>query len=136
MNVPLSAKPALQIAGADDVKQSVLQAMEPAILRMARLDAIEFMDGEFAKGTARTSLHGLEIGLPLENILDFDAERARLDKEIAACETEMKKLSGKLSNQGFLAKAPQAVIDENKRRFSEEQERSEGLKAARKRLEL
>ena len=136
MNVPLSAKPALQIAGADDVKQSVIQAMEPAILRMARLDAIEFMDGEFAKGTARTSLHGLEIGLPLENILDFDAERARLDKEIAACETEMKKLSGKLSNQGFLAKAPQAVIDENKRRFSEEQERSEGLKAARKRLEL
>ena len=136
MNVPLSAKPALQIAGADDVKQSVLQAMEPAILRMARLDAIEFMDGEFAKGTARTSLHGLEIGLPLENILDFDAERARLDKEIAACETEMKKLSGKLSNQGFLAKAPQAVIDENKRRFSEEEERSEGLKAARKRLEL
>ena len=63
---------------------------------MARLDAIEFMDGEFAKGTARTGLHGLEIGLPLENILDFDAERARLDKEIAACETEMKKPSGKI----------------------------------------
>jgi len=136
MNVPLSAKPALQIAGADTAKQAVLQAMEPAILRMARLEAIDFMGGDFAKGTARTSLHGLEIGLPLENILDFDAERARLDKDIASCEAEMKKLSAKLSNQGFIAKAPQAVIDENKRRFSEEQERSEGLKAARKRLDV
>jgi len=136
MNVPLSAKPALQIAGADLAKQAVLQAMEPAILRMARLDSLEFMDGKFAKGTARTSLHGLEIGLPLENILDFNEERARLDKEIAACEVEIKKLSGKLSNQGFLAKAPEAVIEENKRRLAEEQQRSDGLKAARNRLDL
>ena len=136
MNVPLSAKPTLQIAGSDADKRTVLSSMAPAIMRMARLDSLEFMDGIFAKGTARTSLHGLEIGLPLDTILDFNEERARLDKEIAACEAEMKKLSAKLSNQGFLAKAPESVIEENKRRFAEEQQRSDGLTAARNRLDL
>ena len=44
-------------------------------------------------------------------------------------------MRGKLSNEGFLAKAPNAVIDENKRRLSEEETKLKGLKAALGRLD-
>jgi len=139
MNVPLSAKPPLLIAGITAEKKAVLEAMQPALLRMARLSEITFTSAsadEFEKGTARTNLHSLDLGLALAGILDFDAEKARLDKEIKACEGEIKKLSAKLSNEGFLSKAPEQVVAENKRRLSEEEERINGLQSARSRLDV
>ncbi len=136
MNVPLNAKPVLEIKGADSHQKQLIQQMKSAVLRLARVEAVGFdsQDG-FDKGTARTSLAGLDIGLPLAGILDFEAERARLNKEIKACEAEAGKLNGKLSNQGFLAKAPEAVVDENKRRLQEEETRLAGLQAALSRLD-
>ena len=136
MNVPLNAKPVLEIKGADSHQKQLIQQMKSAVLRLARVEAVGFdsQDG-FDKGTARTSLAGLDIGLPLAGILDFEAERARLNKEIKACEAEAGKLNGKLSNQGFLAKAPEAVVEENKRRLREEETRLAGLQAALSRLD-
>ena len=95
----------------------------------------EFNEGGFAKGSARTSLAGMEIGLPLADILDFESERARLIKEMKVCDTEAVKLRGKLSNKGFLEKAPPTVIYENKRRLSEEEIKIKGLEAALGRLD-
>jgi len=135
MNVPLSAKPALEIRGASDSHQSVIMQMEAAILRMARVEAIRFIDGDFAKGTALTSISGMDVGLPLTGILDFDAERTRLKKDIANGEAEAAKLSAKLNNAGFVAKAPEAVVVENRRRLEDEQTRIDALKAALMRLD-
>ena len=109
--------------------------MAPAILRLARVGALSFTDAAFEKGTAQASVQGLDVGLPLAGILDFDAERARLNKEITAGEKEAAKISGKLNNQGFLAKAPEAVIEENRRRLAEEEGRITALKAALARLD-
>ena len=72
--------------------------------------------------------------MPLAGILDFDAERARLNKEIKAAEGEIKKLDGKLNNQGFLAKAPEDVVEENRRRLDAEIETRDRLTLALKRL--
>ena len=135
MNVPLSAKPQLEVTGATQAQRQVLSSMTPALLRMARLEDVVFHDNEFVKGTARTSVQGMDVGLPLAGILDFDAERARLNKEIKAGEAEMAKINGKLSNSAFLAKAPEAVVDENRRRFAEEEGRVTALKAALSRLD-
>jgi len=136
MNVPLNAKPILEIKGAAPQHTALIGQMQTAVLRLARLAAVNFdTAGGFAKGSARTSLAGMEIGLPLADILDFESERARLTKEMKACDTEAVKLRGKLSNEGFLAKAPTAVIDENKRRLSEEETKLTGLKAALRRLD-
>ena len=136
MNVPLSAKPILEIKGATSQQVALISQMQTAVLRLARVKAVNFdVTGSFAKGTARTSIAGMDIGLPLADVLDFEAERARLTKEIKASETEVGKLRGKLSNEGFLAKAPSAVINDNKRRLSEEETRLKGLKAAFGRLD-
>ena len=135
MNVPLSAKPDLAVRGTNEAQRQVLSDMAPAILRLARVGALSFTDAAFEKGTAQASVQGLDVGLPLTGILDFEAERARLNKEITAGEKEAAKISGKLNNQGFLAKAPEAVIEENRRRLAEEEGRITALKAALARLD-
>jgi len=134
MNVPLKALPILQIAEADARIQTVITAMQPSVCRLARLSDIVFSDSDFEKGTARSSLHGFEIGLPLAGILDFAAEKARLEKEIKASEAEASKLAAKLGNEGFLAKAPPAVVAENKRRLEQENTRIDTLGSALKRV--
>ena len=136
MNVPLNAKPVLEIKSAQAEQKQLIEQMSTAVLRLARVEVVSFdSEGGFAKGTARTSLAGMDIGLPLAGILDFEAERARLNKEIKGCEAEAGKLRGKLSNEGFLAKAPEAVVEENRRRLTEEESRLSGLQAALNRLD-
>ena len=136
MNVPLNAKPVLEIKSAQPEQRYLIEQMRTAVLRLARVEAVSFdSEGGFVKGTARTSLAGMDVGLPLAGILDFEAERARLNKEIKACEAEAGKLRGKLSNEGFLAKAPEAVVEENRRRLHDEETRLSGLQAALNRLD-
>ena len=135
MNVPLSAKPILLIRGVSDEQRGIIDAMTLSLLRLARLGGVSYHDGDFEKGTARTSLQGMDMGLPLTGILDFEAERTRLKKEIAACEAEAGKIRGKLNNPNFVERAPEAVVAENNRRLEEEQSRLDGLKAALIRLD-
>ena len=133
MNVPLSAKPVLHLRGTSDLQQRAINNQQAALLRLARLDGIAPVDS-FAKGSARGSVDGMEIGLPLADILDLTAEAARLNKEIGGVTAEIEKISRKLNNPGFIAKAPEDVVDENRRRLDEENTRLDGLTAALKRL--
>ncbi|SHJ61420.1 valyl-tRNA synthetase [Geosporobacter subterraneus DSM 17957] len=57
---------------------------------------------------------GVEIFLPLDDLVDFDKEIERLEKERVKLEGELKRVTGKLSNEGFLAKAPASLIEEEK----------------------
>ena len=133
MNVPLSAKPVLHVRAPSAAQQRAIDSQMPALLRLARIEGIAVVE-RFDKGSARSSVDGLEIGLPLAGILDFEAEAARLNKEIGAVSAEVKKISAKLNNPGFLAKAPEAVVTENRRRLDEEQTRMVALEAALNRL--
>ena len=133
MNVPLSAKPTLHLRGITDLQQRAIDNQQAALLRLARLDGIAPVDS-FAKGSARGSVDGMEIGLPLADILDLTAEAARLNKEIGGVTAEIEKISRKLDNPGFIAKAPEDVVAENRRRLDEENTRLNGLTAALKRL--
>ena len=72
--------------------------------------------------------------MPLAGIIDIAAEKARLEKEIAKQEGEIRKISGKLSNEGFLAKAPAEVIEENRARLAEEEAKQQKLAQALARL--
>jgi valyl-tRNA synthetase len=133
MNVPLSAKPVLNIRGCTELQQRAIDNQQAALLRLARLDGITIVDS-FVNGSARGSVDGMEIGLPLADILDLTAEAARLNKEIASVIGEIEKIAKKLDNPGFIAKAPEDVVAENRRRLDEENTRLNGLTAALKRL--
>jgi valyl-tRNA synthetase len=82
----------------------------------------------------QTVLGEAVLALPLADVIDVDAEKARLQKDIGKVDIEIKKISGKLNNQGFLDKAPEAVIAENQKRLDEEQARRDKLADALARL--
>ena len=133
MNVPLSAKPVLQMRGLSDLQARSIDINKAALLRLARLDAFETVDS-FGNGTARGSVDGVDIGLPLADILDLDAERVRLEKAITGVDDEISKIARKLDNPGFVAKAPAEVVEENRRRLDEENTRRVAIEAALARL--
>ena len=134
MNVPLSAKPVLNVRGMTDLHQRAIDNQQAALLRLARLKGIITVD-KFSKSNARGSVDGLEIGLPLADILDVFAEGFRLKKEIGGTLAEIEKITKKLDNPSFTAKAPTKVVDENRRRLEEENTRLNGLNAALERLQ-
>ncbi|GIO27689.1 valine--tRNA ligase [Ornithinibacillus bavariensis] len=72
---------------------------------------------------------GAEIFLPLEGLIDFDKEIARLEKELDKWNKEVERVQKKLQNQGFISKAPQAVIDEEKKKEQDYLEKQAAVKA-------
>ena len=101
--------------------------------RLARLADISEADA-VPEGAVQAVLGEATLALPLADVIDVDAEKARLTKDIGKAEGEIKKISGKLGNQGFLDKAPEAVIEENKVRLAEEEARRDKLQSALARL--
>ena len=97
MNVPLSAKPVLQVRGMNAAQAAVLDSQNAALTRLARVSGVTVVE-QFAKGTARGNVDGADVGLPLSDILDLGAEAVRLKKDIGGVEAEIKKISGKLEN--------------------------------------
>ena len=63
--------------------------------------------------------HGVEVVVPLKGLIDFEKEIARLNKELQAIDKELKRIQGKLNNQGFLAKAPQEVVEKERAKKEE-----------------
>lgn len=75
---------------------------------------------------------GVEVYLPLNGLIDVEMENARLNKELKNLEKEMKRVSGKLNNKNFLAKAPEAVIAKEK---AKEEEFTAKIQSINERLE-
>lgn len=133
-NVPAGAKIPALIESAAGSTRARLQRHGDLANRLARLDGIEETSDPAPKGSVQAIVDEATIILPLDDIIDKDAERARLTKDITKCEKEVSGLERKLSNEGFLSKAPEAVVEENRRRLVEEQDKCAKLKAALDRL--
>jgi valyl-tRNA synthetase len=74
---------------------------------------------EAPKGTPAAVTAVGEVYMPLEGLIDVEAERARLGKEIAAIQIEVKKCEGKLGNASFVDRAPPEVVEQEKARLEE-----------------
>ena len=133
MNVPAGAQVPLIVVGAGEASKLRLSETEAVLTRLARLQSISHADA-VPEGAVQAVLGEATLALPLADIIDVGAERARLKKDIGKVEAEIKKIAGKLSNQGFLDKAPAAVIEENKARLADEEARRDKLSAALARL--
>jgi valyl-tRNA synthetase len=92
-------------------------------------------DAERAAGNAQRALAGvsgeLQVLLPIEGLVDLDALRARLEKDIAKADKEIKGLAGRLANPNFADKAPPEVVAECKANLAEAQAQAQ---LARQRL--
>lgn len=92
-----------------------LEEYRPYLQKLAKLASIQWLAvGEELPATA-TQLYGaIEILVPMAGLIDVDAERTRLEKEINKLESGMKAVSAKLNNKKFMANAPDAVVEKER----------------------
>jgi len=133
MNVPAGAKIPLVIVGAGEDTGTRVEGQLASLTRLARLEEIKYGD-LVPPSSAQMVIGEATFALPLAGIIDFDAERVRLKREIAKEEVEIGKIDKKLGNEQFVAKAPDEVIEEQRERRAEAVSRLERLRAALARL--
>ncbi|GAA6210551.1 valine--tRNA ligase [Hyphomicrobiales bacterium 4NK60-0047b] len=133
MNVPAGAKMPLVMVSANEKTTEWTNRHENTIKHMARLEDISF-GAEVPEGSVQVVMGEAIAALSLKGVIDVEAEVTRLNKELGKVSGEIKKLSGKLSNEQFLSKAPEDVIVEQKRRLAEETETKDQLEAALERM--
>ncbi len=118
MNLPAGGKLTLLLSGANATTQARVATHGEVIKRLARLERFEAIAGEPPKGSAQFVLDEATAALPLDGVIDLDAERARLRKEVARLGDEITKVERKLGNADFVAKAPAEVVEENQERLA------------------
>src|SRR5882724_9829511 len=118
MNIKPGDRIQLMIAAKTDL-QTVFQASLDQIARLTRAAQVS-IDGnvEMPKASARAVLAGgAEVAVPLEGLIDFEQERARLRREQEKLQQEAVKLEGQLGNSDFVARAPAEKVEELRARI-------------------
>ncbi len=115
MNISGGLKIPCVLVGANQDSRRISSAWENEIIRLARLSSISFED-RVPKASAQIVLGEATVALPLEGVIDFATETARLKKELEKIEKESTAIAGRLGNPGFVAKAPEDVLAETRER--------------------
>ncbi|MGK2923368.1 MAG: valine--tRNA ligase [Methyloceanibacter sp.] len=134
MNVPAAAKVPLVVVGASGETKARVAAHEETLKRLARIETIDFADAPPA-GSVQIVLDEATLALPLQGVIDIDAESERLKREIDKVGSEIAQLTAKLANEKFVSRAPEHVVEEQRERKSEAEATATKLAQALKRLE-
>ena len=119
MNVPPSRKAKVYIATA---YKPAFEHGSVFMLRLASASEVEVADSFALDGAVCIVTADAKIYIPMGELVDLAAEKARLNKELATVEKDLAFVNGKLSNENFVAKAPAAVVEaqrEQKTRYEE-----------------
>ena len=111
MNVPPSRKAHVYVA---TDKKDIFEKAVVFMQRLASASDVTVGDAFNLEGSVSIVTAEAKIYIPMGDLVDFEAERKRLMKEKEAAEKKLAQINGKLNNPGFLAKAPQNVVDGQK----------------------
>ena len=133
MDVPPSKKAKVIIIPTEE-KLSAIEAGKDYFVTLASASEVQIQMTEenIPEDAVSVVIEGAKIFIPLDELVDFSKELDRLNKEKAKIEGEIKRVNGKLSNQGFLAKAPEKLVNEEK---AKKEKYEEMLKSVLERLE-
>lgn len=118
MNVPPAAIAPLVVVGGNSATRERLGRHEPAIRRLARVGDIGFAS-EAPKGAAQIVVGEATACLPLGDLIDLQVEAARLSKEIVKLDGEAQRIEKKLSNEKFVANAPDEIVAAEREKLAE-----------------
>ena len=113
MNIPPATLTSLVLSGTSAETRERAPRWSDVIKRMARLSDISLAD-RAPEGSVQLLVRGEVASLPLKGVIDLSAEKARLDKELAKADADIKRVDAKLANEKFVANAPEEVVEEEK----------------------
>nr|WP_295379410.1 valine--tRNA ligase [Pseudoxanthomonas sp.] len=120
LNVAPSRSVRLLLQGGTGQDRARVERHAPSLSFLLKLEAIEWLPAEATAPASAAAVVGeLKLLVPLEGLVDLDAERSRLDKEIKRVEGEIGKCNGKLGNATFVQNAPAAVVEQERQRLAE-----------------
>jgi len=137
LNVPPGAELDVIVEHASEATRRRIVHNSAALGTMARLNGIEVAANRLSampKGAIQVVVDEATIVIPLAGVIDLDAERKRLAKEVQKLDAEIGKIEKKLGNADFLAKAPAEVVEDQRERRAEAERAKEKLRAAEARL--
>ena len=136
MNVDAKQAVPVRVATTDSELTLLLADARDYVFKLAQVSQLEIvpeLSGD--QLSARAVAGGLALEVPLAGLIDVEAERARLTKELEKARREIVILERKLSQASFVEKAPKDVVDENRRRLADYQDQAAKLAEGLKRLE-
>jgi valyl-tRNA synthetase len=129
----ISAEIPLVLVGASTETGERARRWEETIRRLARLSNIS-MAANAPAGAVALIVRGETAALPLAGIVDFAAEKTRLEKEMARVDSDIARIDGKLGNADFVRRAPEEVVEGEREKREEAAQRRAKIKEALARL--
>jgi valyl-tRNA synthetase len=133
MNVAPATLVPLVLVGASADTEARAQRWTDVVKRLARLSEISFAPA-MPQGAVQLLVRGEVAALPLKGVIDFAAEKTRLEKEVAKADADIKRVDAKLGNANFIANAPEEVVEEQRERREEAEARRAKVLEALERL--
>ena len=116
---PGKALPVL-LQHADDIDEQRAQRLQLLLQRVGRVESVKILaDGEKPPAAATALLGDMRLLVPMKGLIDVDAERARLDKQMDKVRADLARTTGKLGNENFVNNAPPAVVSQERERAVE-----------------
>ncbi len=129
MRVPAGLQVPMVLRELDQAGRDAWARNEALIAKLARIDSLTEVPA-FPKGTVTIAVEGGIFGLPLADIIDVSAEKARLEKTLEKLAKEIGGLKGRLNNPNFASSAPEEVVAETRDNLALRQEEEATLKTA------
>ena len=126
-NINVKSKVQVLMKKFDKERISYVEANEELIIRLGNLESLKSTMDDFPKGTIQSVVEGNLFGLVITEDIDFDSEKVRISKDLIKIKKEMAKFESKLSNEKFLEKAPEKVIQETRNRLDEAKKKADKL---------
>lgn len=131
MNVPPSRKAKVYV---ETQYTDAFAAGTKFLCRLAGASEVEIAPEIKLEGAVSAVTDSARIFIPLADLIDREKELARLNKELAACQKDIGIISGKLSNEKFMAKAPEKIVEQEKEKLARAKERLENIEESLKAL--
>ncbi|WP_107839485.1 valine--tRNA ligase [Metasolibacillus meyeri] len=124
VNTPMSKKVGLYVSAKDTATAEVLEANKAYIEKFCNPEPLVIgQDIEVPGQTMSAVVTGAEVFLPLAGLINVEEEIARLEKELEKWAKEVKLVTGKLSNEKFVSKAPEALVQAEREKLADYEEK-------------
>lgn len=118
LNLGSKTRQDLIIYSSDENTRKFLEILKGQFVNLSKSGEISIIsEDKEVEDAVSLIFNDFKIYIPLKNLIDYDKERKRLKDEIKKLESEIKRAEGKLNNQGFVSKAPEKVVNEEREKL-------------------